>query len=123
MNAKNGTWLRATARTRIRRDPVEERLADLQQSLRDGRAEIQALRGQIDALHTRVQGIDQRLQRRGFSPVRLASGVYRYFRDVVLRGRERERLRHEARVVRESGMFDAQWYLKEYPDVAAKRLD
>jgi GT2 family glycosyltransferase len=102
---------------------VAERLAELQQSLRDGRAEVQALRGQIDALQARLQGIDQRLQRRGFSPVRLATSAYRYIRDVVLRGGERERIKSEAAMLRNSGLFDTHWYLEQYPDVGAARMD
>ena len=35
----------------------------------------------------------------------------------------RPRRSRAARIIRESGLFDAAWYLEAYPDVAARKVD
>jgi GT2 family glycosyltransferase len=101
---------------RTRANELQQRLARAEEVLAACRATKVSLRSE---LAERAKA-DARL-RSGSAAGRLFSRVREHA--VGLVSGISPRKRREARIVAESGMFDAAWYLEQNPDVAAKRLD
>jgi lipopolysaccharide biosynthesis protein len=93
---------------------LERELADLRVQERAALNEALSLREQLRRLNSaKLVRLEQRLQR-------LLRGALRRLRKEGLFSR---RLREERQAIESSGLFDAQYYLRTYPDVAAARGD
>lgn len=96
------------------------KLRETEQSLREAEQNLQAAQSEIAALGQKIEELEKSPFRRTFAPLQALTRP---------RGKrksdksEKRKLEQDIALIQSSGLFNAEWYLKAYPDVAKEGVD
>jgi len=111
------------------RHALEEELSRVKQKYRAAQHDVERARRAHAATKTQLAALQERLARYEASPLwKLSVALVRFWARLdgfarQLSGASRKQRRDAIQAIAGSGLFDAEWYLKENPDVAAAGLD
>ena len=106
--------------TFLRAQEDASKLRETEQNLREAEQNLQTAQSEIAALGQKIQELEKSPFRRTFAPLQaLARPRGKRKSDKS----EKRKLEQDIALIQSSGLFNAEWYLKAYPDVAKEGVD